>query len=482
MRPAPQKTGTGYHVKGNLWAAGYHTGLDILTPTGTTLVAPCNSKIIHVGYGGWGSAYGLHVIGKITIKGKEYRWMTAHMKSISVKDESSVKIGQTIGKSDSTGHVTGPHCHFEVREAPFRYGDDVNPDIILKITDKPTAQSTDKMDPAAYFLGAHGPHITWFGERLIVHGFGDFYKTGPGPTFTEADERNCQAFQLAQGWKGSNANGLPGPDTLARLAAEPKPIELPKYLTVKSACINLAGLNDHGRATAASRIRKYCDARKKIPVHIINVQECDVASSVRPRMDSGLAGIYQRYNGGKARYNYCHKGYDKLKVIAHGLITTPASTWYRKDDKQASWVIYEIQRDGLKAIAMDVSLHLESDNGNIPDHKRVEQAIYICSESLKIAKKYKVPEANILVCGDTNSEGMVPDALFGEGWINVAEGTKYENSVTFMGFNGKSKKRFDYVFVRKNAGPAKIVALSRDTSISDHASIRFERQLEAVAA
>lgn len=479
MRPAPQKTGTGYHVKGD-WAAGYHTGIDILSPTGTTLVAPCDSVIIHAGNGGWGSAYGIHIIGETKIGSKKYRWITAHMKSVGVRVGQAVRINEHIGVSDDTGNTTGPHCHFEVREYPFQYGDDVNPDILLKISEN---ASTDKMDPAAYFLGAHGDHVTWFGQRLIVHGYGKHYKTGAGPTYTWADEENCKEFQEAQGWTGKNADGFPGPETLKRLAADPVPVIKPKLLTVKSATINLAGLNAHGKKTAKSRVAKYCAARKTTPVHVINVQECDADSGVRGYMDSGLKDIYTRYNGGKARYNYCHTKYDNLDVIAHGLITTPSDTWYKQDDKQASWVVYEITRDGITARGMDVSFHLESDNGNIPDHLRVEQMDYIAQDSLKIAKKCSVPEDNIILAGDANSDGMVADHLDGEGWEFIAKDTKYENSITFMGWDGKSKHRFDYVFRRKNAqGTAKYEALTRDTDISDHASIRFNRQLVAKAA
>lgn len=74
-----------------------------------------------------------------------------------------------------------------------------------------------RLNPANYYMGAHGPQITWLGKRLVAHGFGKHYKEGPGPTFTKADKQNVQDFQHAQGWTKSDADGFPGPETLKRL-------------------------------------------------------------------------------------------------------------------------------------------------------------------------------------------------------------------------------------------------------------------------
>jgi hypothetical protein len=83
-----------------------------------------------------------------------------------------------------------------------------------------TAASTDRMDPAAYFLGAVGEHVLWLGNRLVALGFATHYTRGPGPRFGEADRRNVADFQRAQGWHGVDADGFPGPQTLERIARE----------------------------------------------------------------------------------------------------------------------------------------------------------------------------------------------------------------------------------------------------------------------
>lgn len=84
-----------------------------------------------------------------------------------------------------------------------------------------------RMSPAAYYLGATGEHVTWLGQRLVAHGFGKHYDVGPGPRFTKADRANVRAFQRAQGWSGTDADGFPGPETLRRLRAKPKPKRTP---------------------------------------------------------------------------------------------------------------------------------------------------------------------------------------------------------------------------------------------------------------
>lgn len=87
-----------------------------------------------------------------------------------------------------------------------------------------TVSKKVRLNPAHYYPGARGAQVTWLGERLVAHGFGKHYtkpgtpgKSGPGPTFHQADRENVADFQRAQGWKGADADGLPGKDTLRLL-------------------------------------------------------------------------------------------------------------------------------------------------------------------------------------------------------------------------------------------------------------------------
>ncbi|MFJ8859572.1 peptidoglycan-binding protein [Streptomyces sp. NPDC102451] len=67
--------------------------------------------------------------------------------------------------------------------------------------------------------GRSSGHVRRLGTQLVKKGYGTHYMKGPGPRWTEADRRNVEAFQRAQGWSGSAADGYPGPETWRRLFA-----------------------------------------------------------------------------------------------------------------------------------------------------------------------------------------------------------------------------------------------------------------------
>ncbi|MEU5957552.1 peptidoglycan-binding protein [Streptomyces sp. NPDC047525] len=80
---------------------------------------------------------------------------------------------------------------------------------------KPTAP---KFPGRGYFKpGAKNKHVTQLGNQLIKKGYGSFYKQGPGPQWTGVDRAAVKAFQKAQHWTGSDADGYPGPQTWTQL-------------------------------------------------------------------------------------------------------------------------------------------------------------------------------------------------------------------------------------------------------------------------
>lgn len=116
--PVPGKSVTyAYGVKNSRYAAGYHTGEDYATPTGSNAVAVLGGTIR------WsndaGGAYGKW-IGLDADNGRTYVY--CHLSSRLVAAGTKVTAGQVLAKTGATGNVTGPHLHFEDHpKGPFVY-------------------------------------------------------------------------------------------------------------------------------------------------------------------------------------------------------------------------------------------------------------------------------------------------------------------------------------------------------------------------
>ncbi|WP_282692649.1 transglycosylase family protein [Streptomyces sp. CC208A] len=123
--PVSADTGTRYGKPGSSWSSGYHTGVDFPVPTGTTVKAVADGKIVSAG---WGGAYGYQIV----VRHDDGRYSQyAHLSAVSVREGQRVSGGQRIGRSGSTGNSTGPHLHFEVRTGPG-YGSDIDPLAYLR--------------------------------------------------------------------------------------------------------------------------------------------------------------------------------------------------------------------------------------------------------------------------------------------------------------------------------------------------------------
>lgn len=95
--------GTGAHGNG--------TAVDIANSTGSPIFAAADGEVILAeSYGGYGNC----IIIESTDGTQQY--LTGHLATIGVKVGDQVKQGDVIGGMGSTGHSTGTHCHFEVRD------------------------------------------------------------------------------------------------------------------------------------------------------------------------------------------------------------------------------------------------------------------------------------------------------------------------------------------------------------------------------
>ncbi|MFE7356519.1 transglycosylase family protein [Streptomyces sp. NPDC057543] len=124
VAPVAAGIGTPYHQAGS-WASGYHTGVDFPVPTGTTVKAVDSGTVVSAG---WGGAYGYQIVIRHS-DGKYSQY--AHLSALHVREGRHVSAGQRIARSGSTGNVTGPHLHFEIRTGPG-YGSDVDPLAYLR--------------------------------------------------------------------------------------------------------------------------------------------------------------------------------------------------------------------------------------------------------------------------------------------------------------------------------------------------------------
>jgi murein DD-endopeptidase MepM/ murein hydrolase activator NlpD len=98
----------------------FHAGIDLSTPPGTPVQAAREGTVVFAGYNG---AYG-----KVVKLDHPHGFSTlyAHNSRILVHVGQSIKAGQVICLSGSTGRSTGPHLHFEVHKDgwpvdPLRY-------------------------------------------------------------------------------------------------------------------------------------------------------------------------------------------------------------------------------------------------------------------------------------------------------------------------------------------------------------------------
>ncbi|MER6102643.1 peptidoglycan DD-metalloendopeptidase family protein [Streptomyces sp. NPDC001832] len=124
VAPVAVGIGTPYHQAGS-WASGHHTGVDFPVPTGTSVRAVSSGTVVSAG---WAGAYGYQIV----IRHRDGKYSQyAHLSALHVREGRHVSAGQRIARSGSTGNVTGPHLHFEIRTGPG-YGSDIDPLAYLR--------------------------------------------------------------------------------------------------------------------------------------------------------------------------------------------------------------------------------------------------------------------------------------------------------------------------------------------------------------
>jgi murein DD-endopeptidase MepM/ murein hydrolase activator NlpD len=88
----------------------FHKGVDISAPTGTPVHATATGIVVHAD--ATLSGYGRLVVLE---HGGSYQTYYAHLSRIFVQVGQEVRRGEVLGAVGSTGKVTAPHLHYEVR-------------------------------------------------------------------------------------------------------------------------------------------------------------------------------------------------------------------------------------------------------------------------------------------------------------------------------------------------------------------------------
>lgn len=272
----------------------------------------------------------------------------------------------------------------------------------------------DPMDPKNYFVGAKGDYITDLGQRLVVWAkylkLPTPYKVGPGPSFTDTDRKAVQAFQKAQGWSGADADGLPGPETLKRLAADPPTKPAPKptpkpnptsdRLTVSTISLNCAGYDSHrGMANRVQRAKTILPpvllAKKPMWIHL---QEC--AIDMWPELDKRLPGYTRVPQGGKGRESYYR---NDLGIKILGAKLSNVSHMLKGDTKEFLMTAWEL--DGFKGV--ETCFHNENEGTFYQKYQLHD----VLNATYKFADIFRISHLNMLATGDSNRKQAARDII-----------------------------------------------------------------------
>ena len=101
-----------------------HTGVDISAPTGTSVRATADGIVVYASYHG---GYGRLVV---IDHGSGMQTYYAHLSKFDVVPDQEIRKNEIVGRVGSSGRVTAPHLHYEVRLG----GTPVNPYKYMKDT------------------------------------------------------------------------------------------------------------------------------------------------------------------------------------------------------------------------------------------------------------------------------------------------------------------------------------------------------------
>lgn len=126
-----------------------HSGIDIGASSGTPVRAAAAGTVLFVGpEGGYGNF--------VCVAHRTISTCYAHLSDFATTVGASVSQGELLGHSGCTGNCSGPHLHFEVRNAPRLWATPVNPMIYLP-GGATSARASAATGPLDFDLPVNGP-------------------------------------------------------------------------------------------------------------------------------------------------------------------------------------------------------------------------------------------------------------------------------------------------------------------------------------
>lgn len=126
----PWKITLPFGERGNLWKAGYHSGVDFVSKSqgGDGNIYPIADGVVdscvfgHASYGNY-----------VTVKHDDGMLsLYAHMEKITVGTGKRVNSATVLGVEGSTGNVTGRHLHLELHKGAYHYPATIDPEQWIK--------------------------------------------------------------------------------------------------------------------------------------------------------------------------------------------------------------------------------------------------------------------------------------------------------------------------------------------------------------
>ena len=106
--PLLGRVSAAFGSRGRLWSRR-HTGIDISAAYGTAVGAVMSGRVVKIAYD---REYGRTLV----VRTRSVDIWYAHLAAATVRVGRQVRAGQRIGRVGTSGNVTGPHLHLEVRD------------------------------------------------------------------------------------------------------------------------------------------------------------------------------------------------------------------------------------------------------------------------------------------------------------------------------------------------------------------------------